>query len=246
MPRFCANLDWLFLELPLMDRFAAAKEAGFDAVEVLNPYDAPVQDMRDQCVWNKLEMALINCPPPNYTGGEVGYAAVPGREQRFQRDFRRALRYAREFKAGVMHVLAGEEGDHDTFVSNLRWAAKAAGKQRLTIEPINTHDRPGYFLDSLDLACEVLDAVAAPNLGLQFDAYHVARIHGDVPGRWAAVQDRVFHVQVAQVPDRTEPMGAGTDFPAFFAQLDACGYAGWVSGEYAPRTVTRSGLGWLT
>ncbi len=247
MPKFCANLTWLFTELPLMQRFAAAKEAGFDAVEVLDPYDAPVQDMRDQLVWQGLHMALINCPPPNYTGGALGYAAVPG--SRFQQDFKRTLRYAQALKAEFVHILAGEaEGPeaHATYVANLRWAARAAGQQKLTIEPLNPHDRPGYFLSDYYQARDVLAEVKAPNLHLQFDAYHVARIHDDVPKLWSEMRHVVAHVQVAQVPDRSEPEGEGVDYPAFFAQLDADGYSGWVSGEYRPRAGTRMGLGWTS
>ncbi len=247
MPKFCANLTWLFTETPLMQRFAAAKEAGFDAVEVLDPYDAPVQDMRDQLVWQELRMALINCPPPNYTGGAPGYAAVPG--SRFQQDFKRTLRYAQALKAEFVHVLAGEASGpeaHETFVENLRWAAKAAGKQKLTIEPLNPTDRPGYFLNDYYQARDVLAEVGAKNLALQFDAYHVARIHGDVRAVWTDLRDLVAHVQVAQVPDRSEPEGDGVDYPAFFAQLDADGYNGWVSGEYAPKAGTRKGLGWIS
>ncbi len=246
MPKFCANLTWLFTEVPLMDRFAAAKEAGFDAVEVLDPYDAPVQDMRDQLVWQGLRMALINCPPPNYTGGAPGYAAVPG--SRFQQDFKRTLRYAQALKAEFVHVRAGEaEGPeaHATFVENLRWAAKTAGKQKLTIEALNPDDRPGWFLNDYYQARDVLAEVGAKNVGLQFDAYHVARIHGDVAAVWRDLSPLVAHVQVAQVPDRSEPAGAGVDYAALFTQMDADGYGGWVSGEYRPKATTAAGLGWI-
>ena len=246
MPKFCANLTLLFTELPLMQRFAAAKEAGFDAVELLDPYDAPVQDMRDQLVWQGLHMALINCPPPNYTGGAPGYAAVPG--SRFQQDFKRTLRYAQALKAEFVHVMAGEASGpaaHQAFVENLRWAAKAAGKQKLTIEPQNPADRPGYFLNDYYQARDILEEVGAKNLFLQFDAYHVARIHGDVPQVWADLGAHVGHIQVAQPPDRTEPVGAGVNFPAFFAQLETDAYGGWVSGEYRPRSGTGAGLSWI-
>ncbi len=246
MPKFCANLSVLFTEVPLMARFKAAKEAGFDAVEVLDPYDAPVQDMRDQLVWNGQKMVLINCPPPNYAGGAVGYAAVPG--SRFQQDFKRTLRYAQALKSTFIHVMAGQaEGPaaRATFVENLAWAAEVAGKQKLTIEPLNADDRPGYFLNALDQSVGILQDVGAANVGLQFDAYHVAKIHGDVPGKWRQVQDHVMHVQVGQVPDRSEPMGEGTDFPGFFQLLDDSGYAGWVSAEYHPKAGTEAGLGWM-
>lgn len=248
MPKFCANLSWLFPELPFMDRFRAAKEAGFEAVEVLFPYDHPTQDIRDQLVWNDLAFALMNCPPPNATGGPQGFAAVPGLQDRFRRDFDRTLRFAQVLKPQHIHIMAGAAegpGAEQTLVENLRWAANRVPRQSLTIEPINRADMPGYFLVDFDLAVRVLDAVAAPNLSLQFDAYHAHRITGDVMGAWDAHGHRVTHVQIAGFPGRHEPLGGGIDYPAFFAHIDAGSYRGWVSAEYAPRAATTAGLGWM-
>jgi hydroxypyruvate isomerase len=130
------------------------------------------------------------------------------------------------------------------FTDNLRWAGLQAPKQSLTIEPLNTIDRPGYFLNDYRQAMAILAKVDLPNVRLQFDAYHVQRIHADVPGIWAETRDRVAHIQVAQTPHRTEPTMGEIDYPAFFAQLDADRYAGWVSGEYEPAGKTHLGLGW--
>ncbi|MFA8443373.1 hydroxypyruvate isomerase family protein [Yoonia sp.] len=249
MPQFCANLTWLFTELPFLERFAAAKEAGFDAVEVLFPYDVNAQDMVNALSRHQLQMALINCPPPNYAGGPQGFAAVPGLEERFKKDFGRALRYAQTLGARHLHIMAGvAEGDEakGTFVNNLRWAAAEAPAQSLTIEPINNETMPGYFLNDFNLGREIITAIDAPNLRLQFDAFHAAKITGDVMGTWDAMRDITAHVQVAQTPDRSEPDRGEIDFPAFFAELDAQGYAGWVSGEYKPRHATADGLSWLT
>ncbi|WP_347310876.1 hydroxypyruvate isomerase family protein [Defluviimonas sp. SAOS-178_SWC] len=248
MPKFCANLSWLFTDLPFMERFKTAKEAGFDAVEVLFPYDCPAQEMRDQLVWNALTFVLMNCPPPNATGGPQGFAAIPGLQDRFRRDFDRTLRYAQVLKPRHIHIMAGASEGPDAeacFTDNLRWAAARAPKQSLTIEPINRQDMPGYFLADYDLAARILDAVAAPNLGLQFDAFHAHRITGDVMGTWAAHGARARHIQVAGFPGRNEPTGGEIDYPAFFARLDAGGYAGWISGEYAPAGPTEAGLGWM-
>ncbi|MGB7262323.1 MAG: TIM barrel protein [Albidovulum sp.] len=248
MPRFCANLSWLFAELPFMERFRAAKAAGFDAVEVLFPYDCPAQDMRDQLVWADLTFVLMNCPPPNATGGPQGFAAVPGLQDRFRRDFERTLRYAQVLKPHHIHIMAGVAGGDEaeaTFIENLRWAATRAPKQSLTIEPINQHDMPGYFLADFDLAARILDKVAAPNLHLQFDAYHAHRMTGDVMATWAAHGARAAHVQIAGYPGRHEPAGGEVDYPAFFARIDTDGYKGWVSGEYAPEAGTAAGLDWM-
>lgn len=248
MPKFCANLSWLFPELPFMERFRAAKEAGFDAVEVLFPYDCPAQEMRDQLVWNDLAFVLMNCPPPNPTGGPQGFAAVPGLEDRFRHDFERTLRFARVLKPRHIHIMAGAADGPEAeaaFIANLRWAAARAPKQSLTIEPINRDDMPGYFLADYATAARVLDAVAAPNLGLQFDAYHAHRITGDVAGSWTAHGHRAAHVQIAGAPGRSEPAGGDIDYPAFFSRLDADGYRDWVSAEYAPAGETLAGLGWM-
>lgn len=250
MPKFCANLTMLFGEVPLLERPRAAAVAGFEAVEVLFPYEENAADLGTALAQAKLPLALINCPPPNYTDpdGPRGFAAVPQEADRFQTAFRRALRYAGALGAERIHIMAGVASGPEakaTFIENLRWAAGAAPKQALTIEPINTQDMPGYFLDSFDLAVEVLDAVGAPNLGLQFDAYHAARMGLDVMATWAAVKSRVVHVQVGGVPDRHEPWGGAFDYPAFFRRLDQDGFTGWVSGEYRPAGRTDDGLDWI-
>jgi len=250
MPKFCANLSMLFTELPLRERPMAAKAAGFQAVEVLFPYDDNAADLGTAIARAGLPLALINCPPPNYIDpdGPRGFAAIAGEDARFQQAFRRALRYAGALGAEFVHVMAGVAtgpGAKAVFIENLRWAAAFAPKQKLTIEPINGHDMPGYFLNDFDLAIEVLDAVGAKNLDLQFDAYHAARITGDVLGTWDKMRARVAHIQVAGVPERHEPSAAEVDYPAFFALLDKQKYKGWVSGEYRPKGRTEDGLDWI-
>ena len=243
MPRFCANLSMLFTERPFLDRFKAARAAGFEAAEVLFPYDVPAPQVLARLEAAGLPLALINGPPPNYAGGARGFAAVPGLEERFRTDFRRAARYAATLGARHLHLMAGSaEGPEArrTFVANLAWAAAAAPALSLTIEPINQVDMPGYYLADFGLALDLLEEVGALNLRLQFDAYHAHRITGDVLGTWDRVRAQVVHVQVAGYEGRHEP-----DDPAFLERLDADGYAGWVSGEYHPRGRTEDGLGWM-
>lgn len=249
MPRFAANLSLLFAELPYLDRFAAAAEAGFEAVEILFPYDVAAKETQRALLANGLELVLINAPPPNYTGGVPGYAALPEGEARFQHDIRRVMRYADVLKPGLIHVMAGKAGGaqaYDTFVRNLQWAADLAPQQGFTIEPLNHKDQPGYFLADYALAARVLDDVDRPNVGLQYDAYHAHMIHGDAAAVWQTYGSRAVHVQFGAPPDRTAPSPKNPiDFKSLIDSIDSIGYAGWVSAEYVTQGDTRATLGWM-
>ncbi|WP_417808315.1 hydroxypyruvate isomerase family protein [Thioclava sp.] len=249
MPKFAANLTFLFTELPFMERFAAAKEAGFDAVEVLFPYEFSAQEMRHELVRHDLTFVLMNVPPPNWTGGDRGFAAVPGCEDRFRHDFDRTMRFANVLGPRHIHIMAGKAKGavaRQTYIENLKWAAARSPKRSLTIEPINPIDMPGYFLNDFDLASEILDEVDAPNLHLQFDAYHAHILTEDVAATWEKHRDRVAHVQFADAPGRGAPGSGQIDLNAFFATLGADGYTGFAAAEYKPATDTRDTLGWLT
>lgn len=248
MPKFAANISFLFKDRPVAERVQAAADAGFRAVEFLFPYDDPVPDLQRALSVAGIPIILINTPPPNYTGGERGFAAVPGLEQRFRHDFRRALRYAEALKSTHIHVMAGAasgERARAVFVENLKWAAGAARKHSLTIEPINTEDMPGYFLSSFDLAAGIIQEVDATNVSLQFDAYHAQKITGDALAAWDTFGHMARHVQIAGLPDRHEPVGGPFDYGEFFQRLDAAGYDGFVSAEYHPAGDTLKGLKWL-
>lgn len=248
MPRFAANLTMLFTELPMLQRFAAAADAGFRGVEILFPYDLGARDLTRAAMKAGLEMVLINTPPPNWAGGPRGFAAQPGLEDRFRHDFIRALRVAEALRARHIHVMAGvAEGPEarETFIANLSWAVERAPHASLTIEPINHTDMPGYYLSDFDLAADIIAKVGAPNLGLQFDAYHAQMITGDMIGTWRAHAALIRHIQIAGCPGRHEPTGGDIDYPTFFAALDETGYRGWVSAEYNPARLTENGLDWL-
>ena len=248
MPKFAANLTWLFKELPLVDRVRAAAEAGFEGVEVLFPYDVNAQELRDACVIHGVEMALINSPPPNYTGGDQGWAAVPELQSRFRKDFGRVIRYAQVLKPEILHIMSGvAEGPEAeaVFIDNLAWACLEAPNHKITIEVINRTTMPGYFLHDYDQAARIIDKVGAPNLGLQFDTFHAHAITGDVTATWEAHGALATHVQVGNGGDRHEPSAEPFDHPAFFEMLDAAGYRGWVAGEYEPAGSTEAGLAWI-
>lgn len=249
MPRFAANISLLFSELPYLDRFGAAADAGFKAVEILFPYENAARDTREALSSACLELVLINAPPPNYTGGAPGFAAIPGGEERFRHDMRRVMRYADALKPGLIHIMAGYEkgaAAKETFLQNLCWVADTYPEQKFTIEPLNGEAQPGYFLDDYDLAVELLDQAARQNLGLQYDSYHAQMIHGDALKTWERYGDRAFHVQIGAAPDRSEPGRGMTDFPLLFALIDQSGYAGWVSAEYNPSVKrTEATLDWM-
>lgn len=248
MPKFAANLTFLFKEYPFLERFQEAADAGFDAVEVLFPYDDAVGKVLQSLTHAGLPLVMINTPPPNWTGGDRGFAAVPGGEDRFRRDFKRTLRFAERLKPRHIQIMAGAaEGPlaRETFVRNLSWAASEVPGQSLTIEPINPLDIPGYYLNDFGLAADILGEVNAKNLGLQFDVYHAHLITGNALGAWEKYKKITRHIQVGGLPDRHEPVAGIFDFPAFFASLDKWGYVGYVSGEYNPVDRTKEGLGWI-
>jgi len=245
MPRFAANLTLLFTEVPMLDRPDWARRTGFDGVEVLFPYDHPVAD------WEKalagLPLALINTPPGDWASGDRGFAARPGYETAFRDSFLRAADYATRLGAPRIHVMAGvakgpqAEG---TYAENLGWALAQAPDLGVCIEPLNPEDMPGYFLNDYDQAARILDDIGNPRIGLQFDLWHAARLHGDPGTVWRDHAARTAHVQIAGFPSRNEPGGGGFSLPALCDEVD--GMEGvWIAAEYRPARGTAQGLAWL-
>jgi hydroxypyruvate isomerase len=249
MPRFCANLNFLFTEVPLLERFEAAAKAGFKAVEIGNPYEAPASDIAARLKGNGLTLALINTTAGDAAKGERGRSALTGREQDFDADMEKALAYCAATGCKLVHVMAGlvhQGARRETFVANLKRAArKAAGAGvDLVIEPINRRDIPGYFLNKLADARAVIYEVGEPNLGLQFDLYHRQVEDGDVAIAIKEYAALTRHYQIANPPDRGEPDAGEMNYRWLLQQIDASGYTGWVGCEYRPRRGTVEGLGW--
>ena len=248
MPHFAANLTMLFAELPLLERFAAAQHAGFDAVEVLFPYDHDPKELRaalDDC---GLPLILFNTPPGDWQNGERGFAAVPGAEGRFNEGLALALEYAEILRPAFIHVMSGNAAGPkalDTLLGNLHRAVQHSPRQGFLIEPLNPYDMPGYFLNDFATASHVIADINAANLGLQFDAYHAHRITGDLLGTWNAFGHQTQHIQIADHPGRHEPGSGEIPFAAFFEHLKSSAYTGWISAEYHPANTTVSSLGWL-
>jgi hydroxypyruvate isomerase len=255
MPRFAANLSMLFGEHEFLDRFAAAAKAGFEAVEYLFPYDFAAGEIATRLKESGLTQVLFNLPPGDWTAGERGLAALPGREEEFRQGVEKALRYAETLDCPRLHAMAGippsgqdRESCRATYLENVAWAARMLESEArmLLIEPINTRDMPGYFLSTTAEARRVIEEIGAPNLRLQLDLYHAQIMEGDLAAKLESLFDHIGHIQIAGVPGRHEPDAGEINYPFLFDRLDALGYDGWVGCEYRPKGRTEDGLGWFT
>jgi hydroxypyruvate isomerase len=269
MPRFAANLSFLYPELPFLARFEAAARDGFAAVEYLFPYAWPAQELVARLTGNGLQQVLFNAPPAGadlatavgaWDAGERGLLCLADRQDEFRFGLTLALDYAVALQCPRIHVMAGRVPDGvmresllDVVADRLRWACAQAAQQGVTllIEPINLRDMPGYFLNRQDHAHEILDAVGAPNLQVQMDLYHCQVQEGDLASKLRRYlpTGRIGHIQIAGVPERQEPHVGELNYPYLFDLIDELGYSGWVGCEYRPQCGaqvggTSSGLGW--
>jgi hydroxypyruvate isomerase len=253
MPRFAANLTMLFNEVPFLDRFERAAQAGFTAVEFLFPYPYAAAEIKQRLDSNGLQLVLHNLPAGDWDVGERGIACHPDRVAEFRAGVAKAIGYAKALGVGQLNCLAGkapagvaESALRQTFVDNLRYAAgelRAAGL-RLLIEPINTFDIPGFYLNHTAQAVALLDEVGADNAFVQYDIYHAQRMEGELAATVQKYLARIGHIQLADNPGRNEPGTGEINWPFLFAHLDHIGYRGWIGCEYKPATTTEAGLGW--
>ncbi|MBN8981749.1 MAG: hydroxypyruvate isomerase family protein [Rhizobiales bacterium] len=252
MPRFAANLSMMFTEVPFLDRFAAAADAGFDAVEFLFPYDFAADDVGERLHRNGLTQALFNLFPGNWEKGERGFAARPDHFEELKASVQKALPYAAATGVKRLHLMAGIADRRDdknvaSFRRAVAWTAETLVKHNLdvVIEPINPRDVPEYFLNDFDFATDLIEDMKLPNLKLQFDVYHRQIVHGDVTMALRAMMPLIGHIQIASVPSRNEPAGEELNYPFLFDELDRLGYRGFVGCEYRPKGKTTDGLGWF-
>jgi hydroxypyruvate isomerase len=254
MPRFCANLTMLYGEHGFLDRFAAAAADGFKGVEYLFPYDFPKEELQERLGRHGLVQVLHNLPAGDWGGGDRGIGAVPGREGEFQDGVGRAIDYATALGCRQVNCLAGvppEGADPErvrrTLVGNLRFAAPRLAEAgiRLLLEPVNTRDIPGFFVNRSAQAMAIIEEVGSDNLHLQYDFYHTQVMEGDLVPTFKRLKDKIAHVQLADNPGRNEPGTGEINYPFVFDALDAAGYAGWVGCEYKPKGRTSDGLAWF-
>jgi hydroxypyruvate isomerase len=253
MPKFAANLSMLFTEHPLLARFERAAAAGFTAVELQFPYDHAADEIKAQLDAHGLQLVLHNLPPGDWAAGERGIACHPDRVAEFRDSVARGVAYARALGVGQLNCLAGKvpAGVADqtlrrTLVDNLRYAAGELKKAhiKLLIEPINSFDMPGFYVNRTAQALAILDEVCADNAYLQYDLYHAQRMEGELAATVERHLARIAHIQIADNPGRNEPGTGEINFAFLFRQLDRIGYGGWIGCEYKPATTTEAGLGW--
>ena len=254
MPRFSANLGFLFTERSEIERVAAAASAGFRAVEMHWPYQVPAAEMRNALTRSQVAMLGLNTPVGNADAGDFGLAALTGRESEFQQALDQAVSYGSAVGATAVHCMAGIVPAHATtaaertFVDNLKAAADKAALAGMSvlIEPINHRDKPGYFLHSVEQAASIIGQVERRNVKIMFDCYHTQIMQGDLTRRIENHLALIGHVQIAAVPSRAEPNEGEIDYRDICRTLDRLGYDGWIGAEYKPRGRTEDGLGWLS
>ena len=254
MLRFAANISWLFTELPFLDRFAAARGAGFSAVEMRSPYEHPARVVAELLHENALQCVLFNLPMGDRERGDFGLACRPGREEEFRDGVARAIEYARALKPPRVNCIAGlalEGEDRDllmrTLVDNVRFASNALAREgiELLMEPVNTVDTPGYIVPRCRDVVDVIARAATNGFGLQFDLYHAAMMGDDLASTFEAMRPYIRHVQFADAPGRGEPGTGKSPLDVLLRRIAASDYTGWVSAEYRPTRETLRTLHWL-
>jgi hydroxypyruvate isomerase len=253
MPRLNANLSMMFNEVDFLERFGAAAKAGFKGVEFLFPYAYDKNQLAELLGKHRLEMVLFNMPPGDFAAGDRGLACIPSRKTEFQDAVNKALDYARTLNCKLLHCMAGlrplgvnEETMRATYIDNLQFAAKEAGRHGITvlIEAINTRDIPGYYLNYSAQAFDILHYAGMPNLKFQYDIYHMQIMEGDLAMTIEKNLDKIAHMQLADTPGRHEPGTGEINYEFLFGHIDKVGYQGWIGCEYRPAGRTEDGLGW--
>ena len=250
MPRFTANIAFLFPDLPFLDRIEAAKAAGFDMVECHFPYEHSIAELKARLDGAGVQMTGLNTVPGDKSLGEWGRAGMIGAEDQFRRDFEQALSYAVALGVKGIHTMAANVTPEtraqalETYKKNLAWAGQqAAGTGvKILLEPLNSRDVPPYLVNTSDEIVRIVDEIGDPAVTLLFDVYHIQIMEGDLTTRFERHLDKIGHIQIAAVPSRAEPDEGEVDFRYFLKRVDASPYQGLVGLEYRPRGDTAEGL----
>lgn len=254
MAKFCANLAFLFKEKPLLERYSAAKQAGFKTVETGFPFGFSKQEVVNAKNSAEVDQVLINILTGDVTKGELGYAAIPGKENEFEESLKVTVDYAKALGAKKIHIMSGRiegevtEANDKAYINNLKYATQLLEKENLVglIEPINKYSVPKYYMNSYEKAVKVLNTINSPNLKLQLDIFHLQLIKGDITHTIKDLMPHIGHVQIAQAPHRNEPNIPGEiNFKYVFETLREQGYNDWIGLEYAPKNETVPGLKWI-
>ncbi|UJW84931.1 2-oxo-tetronate isomerase [Devosia sp. SL43] len=254
MPKFSANLSFLYPDLPFLDRFEAAARDGFKAVEYVGPYDHPPELIAELLQQHGLVQALFNLPAGNWAAGERGIGCHPDRVDEFRAGVATAIRYGTALGCIRINCLAGlapagidRQALHWTLVENLKYAAQCMAEAgiKLLLEPINRRDMPDFFVSTTDHAQHIMAAVNSSNLYLQYDIYHMQVMQGDLIPTFIRLKDQIAHIQIADTPGRHEPGSGEINYAFILPELDRRGYDGWVGCEYRPKAGTSEGLGWM-
>ncbi|XP_057651332.1 putative hydroxypyruvate isomerase [Diorhabda carinulata] len=253
MSKFCANLAFLFPDKPLKERYQLAKNAGFKAVETGFPFGLEMQEVVAAKNTAGIEQILINIYTGDVSKGELGFAAIPGKEKEFKNSLEKTIEYAKALGVRKIHIMSGKVDEnknaHDIlYESNLRYAAKMLEKENLIglIEPINKYSIPNYYMNSYDKAVSVIEKINSPHLKLMLDIFHLQLIKGNITHTIHELKNHIGHVQIAQAPDRHEPTTEGEiNYKYVLEILQREGYKDWIGLEYKPLKDTEEGLKWI-
>jgi hydroxypyruvate isomerase len=254
MNQFAVNLSTIFTEVPFLERFKKAKDAGFSLVECQFPYPYSIANIKEQLVKHQLSMVLINLPPGNWETGDRGLASDSNRIEEFRNSVDQGIQYATALNISNIHCMTGilsteldRKQAREVFIKNIKYAALKMAKHNLTllIEPINSFDIPGYFLSTIDDAVDTIQEVRMPNVKLQYDFYHIQRMQGNLLSTFQLYSEVIGHVQIADVPGRHQPGTGEIHYPNVFHFLKDHGYKGFIGLEYIPKEKSEDSFDWL-
>lgn len=252
---FAANLSMLFTEVPFMERFALAKQAGFSFVEYMFPYEFKASDLKKKLDENGLKQVLFNFPAGDWSQGERGIAADPERIAEFRAGVSQAVEYALVLGVSQLNCLVGKRLAYydyaqqwSTLVDNIYYAADLLQSEglRLVIEPVNHFDIPGFFINRTVEVLKLIDEIDLSNILIQYDVYHAQREEGELVGTLCKHIDKIGHIQIADNPGRHQPGTGEINYPVIFKKIDELGYQGYIGLEYIPSPDSKSSLGWVT